>query len=418
MKIRFFIFTALLGVGNVHATQFYIDPQAGNPNNTGSLSSPWRTLQEVIANRLIQTQDKLGNTINLNAPIRAGDTLVLLSGYHGDVLIENAYNADYIKVTAAQGSSPILSSLRIEAAKKWQFSNIIVKAYENPASIVPTNYMVKMGSSNQLGTVSHVQFINSVIQTDENIENTWTATQLSLDTLGGVLIGRYAQNVVVSNNYLANISMGINIAGPTNLVTGNVITRYAQDGIRVSSSDAILQDNVILNNLKVDDNHDDAIQGYHPLGLANIVISNNIILEREPNSTLGFTGPLQGIGFFDGPLNNIAVQDNLIQISGYHGISLYDVKQSLISGNTILGFNGFKARVTLGTKSKGGVDSNKVLNNTAQLFTLALDANLNNINNRITNMNDTTTFFSEINRRIQVINQKYGVLAYGKQRLN
>ncbi len=85
----------------VHATEFYVDPVQGSPTGDGSAGRPWRTIQEVFDSGRVESQqwDKLPYTgqsklvaKNAGAPVRAGDTIRLRSGYHGDLLIDKYYN--------------------------------------------------------------------------------------------------------------------------------------------------------------------------------------------------------------------------------------------------------------------------------------------------------------------------------------
>src|SRR6187431_1978282 len=63
----------LLLAASAQAEEFYVDPAVGSMSNDGSAASPWSTLEDVIASGLIGTT------------IAAGDTLWLLSGYHGEL---------------------------------------------------------------------------------------------------------------------------------------------------------------------------------------------------------------------------------------------------------------------------------------------------------------------------------------------
>ena len=80
------------------ATDFYIDPVDGSDSGDGSATNPWHSLQAVFDANLIETQDWPSYpytdgmqlvTVNAGAPVHAGDTLWLRSGYHGDLVIEH-----------------------------------------------------------------------------------------------------------------------------------------------------------------------------------------------------------------------------------------------------------------------------------------------------------------------------------------
>lgn len=83
----------------------------GSDNNTGSVDSPWKTLQEVfrtgkISSRQIKpdylpwpesdrhklTTNQVLSAKNESGPVRGGDVLVLMSGEHGAVDTVGYYN--------------------------------------------------------------------------------------------------------------------------------------------------------------------------------------------------------------------------------------------------------------------------------------------------------------------------------------
>src|SRR5262249_5598969 len=109
MKIARILVPALLlcAAFGARANDFYVDPIAGSDAGDGSAASPWRSLQSVFDDGLIETQDWPNYpyedgmqlvTVNAGAPVRAGDTIWLRSGYHGDLVIEHAYNAAPITI--------------------------------------------------------------------------------------------------------------------------------------------------------------------------------------------------------------------------------------------------------------------------------------------------------------------------------
>jgi len=79
----------------VQAGIFHLDPINRDQNNDGSFINPWTTLQYVFDNDMIETQSYsplpyLSTSIlqsqNQGSPIKAGDTLMLLSCYHCTIL--------------------------------------------------------------------------------------------------------------------------------------------------------------------------------------------------------------------------------------------------------------------------------------------------------------------------------------------
>lgn len=110
------------------AADFYVDPVTGSPAGNGSAALPWRTLEEVVDGGLIETRhwESLPYqpgldlvVVNPGAPVRAGDTIWLRSGYHGELFVRGAYNAAPITLAAAPGHVPQLSRVQLSAAQNW-----------------------------------------------------------------------------------------------------------------------------------------------------------------------------------------------------------------------------------------------------------------------------------------------------------
>ena len=123
----------------------------------------------------------------------------------------------------------------------------------------------------------------------------------------------------------------------------NTITRYSMDGSRIISDDILFAYNTIRGCMKVDDNHDDAIQSYsqtsdYQVGttvIKDVIVRGNLIIGiDDPEHPLA--GSPQGIGCFDGFFENWIVENNVVIVNHYHGISFYGMKNSKILNNTVI----------------------------------------------------------------------------------
>ena len=401
---------------SAYAKDFYIDPSKGFMLNPGTAEMPWKTLQEVVSNNLIQTKNKDGVVVNPNAPVKAGDTLKLRTGYHGNVYIRSAYNDSVINVVADDGNLPVLSSLRIDSARNWLFNGLSISGSSaNPK--ITGGSIVLLGSSNYFGPLDSVQIMNCAIFTDEGMESIWTSSDWNAKSSNGVNIYPSASNIIVRNNYIYNVSFGVMTGAINSVIEGNVISMFANDGIRVTGSNITARDNVIANNIDAKNgNHDDGIQSFG--SPQNVNISGNIVYVREYGNNI-LPETLQGISMFDGPYSNFQIQNNLVNVDAWQGIALYDATSSSIQNNYILSSNpNTKGRVTLSTKSTTGNNMFiSISNNFAQEYIfLKYDERNTSLMNNSTSV-DKNTFDTMASNNISRIDSIYGITPKRKYRL-
>ena len=122
-------------------------------------------------------------------------------------------------------------------------------------------------------------------------------------------------------------------------------------------------------------NHDDGFQSWTngPGGVGTgvakgVVLRGNMIIEYEdPN--LPFRGELQGIGCFDGFFEDWVVENNVVLVDHWHGISFYGAKNCKFVNNTVVDINMTGAgpswlMVTAhkdGTRSSGNIVRNNLV---------------------------------------------------------
>lgn len=341
MKIKLLTITILLFSKITFATTFHIDPANGNNiSGDGTTSNPWQTLEFVIANNLIESQAYVTpfnannpQTISKNsgAPIHAGDTLLLYSGLHGEIFIQNYINQHDITFKAAPDETPIIKKCHFQGAKNWILENITISS--EPYNSYANGRLIHLESHDWQGPVSHITIKNNHIY---STNSPWTS---AADWVNNVSDGIYVNGdtVLIENNIIDNIGFGITLEGDQNYAKGNIISNFSGDGMRVLGSENIVESNTIKNCYKVDDNHDDGIQSFTTGGLVadnNQIIKNIIINYEDPNQPL--LGDLQGIGCFDGPYNNWTIENNLISVNHWHGISMYGAKNCQIVNNTVV----------------------------------------------------------------------------------
>jgi parallel beta-helix repeat protein len=379
----------LIATDAAWAATFYCDPAKGAADGDGSAQRPWKTIEEVLAARLIELRDKDGKPINPNAPVKAADTVLLRSGWHGSLRIPRGYNDQFITIAAADGQRPQVGWVEIGEGRKWRLKGLTVSPSLAPAAIAnaPRNLVMlgERGGEESGELVIEDCFVYSVLDTGE-----WSAKDWIEKPASGIWLGRHGKGHVARNNYVLNTRFGINLCAPDCLCEGNVVANFSADGIRATRDGQTVQYNVIKNifvsDRDGDPNHDDGIQVFlFNVGtgvLRDITFRGNIIIARERDD-LPFPNGLQGIGCFDGPLVNFVVEKNVVCVNHYHGISLYDAQGCTIRDNTC--FSRWDSRVRpwvmIGQK-KNQAGGNTVRDNLAHSFNFRADPLVKAENNR------------------------------------
>ncbi len=415
MKFRLIATSAaLLFAGAANAATFYCDPAKGNPDGDGSAERPWRTVEEVLLARLVQFVDLSGTPENPNAPVKPGDTILLRSGWHGIIRIAKGYNNEIITLGADAGHHPQVGWIEIGEGRNWRLKGLTVSPSLSPSPLARTpRSLVSLGERSSDASAELVIedcFIYSVLDA-----SAWTATDWVEKPHSGIWLGRHGKAHGARNNYILNTRFGINLCAPDCVAEGNVVANFSADGIRVTRDGQVVQYNVIKNNFvgsrDGDDNHDDAIQAFlFNAGtgtLRNVVLRGNLIIARETDG-LPFPNGLQGIGCFDGPLVGFMVEDNVVCVNHYHGITLGDAQGCTIRGNACFSRWDGRARpwVMLGQK-KNQAKGNTVYDNLAHSFSFKADAEVTARNNQTVT---ESVFRQKFSALAAAINEKYGKL--------
>ena len=355
---------------------YYVDPVNGSMSNNGSEAAPWHTLAEVVNNGLVSTQMytvpySTGSALvphNPTGVVHAGDLIYLLSGNHGDVLIQGAVNTDFITVSALPGQTPVLNTLTTEGASKWVFQGLTIQTL--------TNNLVNFFNHNFWGPTDNVILSGSTLQSQADVSAWIQADWVAKGS--NQAVRDEATCATITNNQIRNVKFGIGISAPNALVQGNTIDNFGDDGIDISASSVTVRRNQITNNLDIGDgNHNDGVQGFPPGGsvgtVYNTVIDGNTVIAAT--HPLPWPGGFQGISVFDGVWIGYQVSNNVVVTTAYHGIAAYGVINANIINNTVLAQNPTQSTWILVTNEKaaeGGTPSSNVIvrNNLATLYLL------------------------------------------------
>jgi hypothetical protein len=346
LAVAFFLFSPAF------AADWYIDPQHGDPENDGTAKRPWQSLQAVVDRGLIETRtwnelphnaDRRLVPKNAGAPIKAGDTIWLRSGDYGDVSIRGHYNADFITLAAEEGHTPRVRSVLLQSGGHWALKGLHVSPEFGTADTdKPPRTLVDLASHGWRGPIRDVVVEDCVIRSAEDTSD-WSADDWNRRAASG--IDADGTRMIIRRNRLKNVNFGISVAASHSLVEKNVIENFAGDGLRGLGDHSVFQQNLVKNCYDVNANHDDGFQSWTrgPEGVGRgdvvgIVLRGNTIINYEdPNQP--HRGTLQGIGCFDGTFVDWVIENNVVIVDHWHGITLLGARGCRIVNNTVIDQN-------------------------------------------------------------------------------
>lgn len=407
-----FLLASLLETACCRAETFYCDPRTGSPRGDGSREHPWRTVEEVFKAKLVRLFDADGTCGNPAAPVKPGDTLLLRSGWHGVLQIAKGFNTAPITIAADAGASPQLGWIVIREGRQWLLKGLTIspELSPEPRARLPRDLVVlgEHGGDENAELIIEDCFIYTVRDSSK-----WTAADWMNTALNGIRLGRHGQGHAARNNLVLNTRFGINLCAPDCVCEGNIVVNFSGDGIRATRDGLRVEHNVVRNNFvgpeDGDDNHDDGIQVFlFNAGkgtVRNVTIRSNLIVARDRDD-LPFPNPLQGIGCFDGPLQQFVVEHNVVEVDNWHGISLYDAQECQVSENVC--YSRWRTRpkpwIMLGQKVRQS-GKNIVRDNLAHSFNFKADAEVTaNRNHQVT----ATAFESRFSELAAEIEAKFG----------
>jgi parallel beta-helix repeat protein len=300
--------------GVLWAQNYYVDPIKGLSSNNGSQTSPWRTLQEVFqAGKVFQ----------------GGDHIYLLRGDHGAPIVKGI-NSNSVTIQALAGHTPVMQSLRLIGASKWNINGLFIgpKAAPN-MQIVSVPQLVSISEDS-----NNITLENSYIFSDFLV-NSWTTTNWKKQARYGISIG--GPNNTIRGNHIYNVVTGIQAGfrAKNTLVDNNVIENFGHDGIQEKGAYNLYQHNLILNAFNMGDgNHPDGFQAFGSGNMHDTTLDGNIILSsfHHPNKAL-YDGTMQGIGLFSSYVNYTVI-NNLVMNDHRIGIWLLGGKNCKVINNT------------------------------------------------------------------------------------
>ena len=374
---------------------YYLDPVNGsNTTGNGSLSNPFGSLSGFIAAAgLLERKDSTGAIITTGV-VKGGDTLLLKSGYHGDISFITAFFDSALVIKAAPMETPTVGSFKLKAGSNITLDGLYIDGSLG-ADLNPLIPIIQISTVATASLQSHDIAVQNCFITSGSTYASWDTAGWTANSKTGINIGANASAITIKNCEVIATKIGINTLNSNATIEGNIIEFFSQDGIRVAGNNVMVKYNLITNNVSDNGNHDDGGQMFSATGNSNVTWLKNICLERTTAPNAFITGT-QGIGGFDGLYTAVRIEGNVYKGSGIHGFALYDAVDSFLIDNFAVGMNGVGARVSVGTKTPNLNLNNTVTGNTANLINTADDPTAAVSGNTTLTLPDETGFASRL----------------------
>ncbi len=322
------------GFAEDSGTLFYVDPASGDDQSgDGSQQNPWASIQFVVEEK-VDCTDATDTPKHSDAPIEAGDTIVLVgaSGHDQDIDISGCFNADYVTIRSAELHQAQVRNVHFRGSAYWRIDGLrFVNGTGGP--------MIRAEDQGTHGECHHVQIFNSLF-TSGNLR---TVQDFETRTGTAIWLLHDPEHITVQCNYLSRVGQAMTVAGDNIHIVGNLIEFFSLDAIATGGHHNRFIGNIAYDSIKLGDgHHDDFFQshmGANPDVSSDIEVAYNIFMNRYsdayPQTMQGATQCLSAFG--DGPKTDIRIYNNVCKTDHYHGISWADTNDSVVVNNTVVG---------------------------------------------------------------------------------
>lgn len=377
----------------------YINPNSSEDESlrTGSKDHPWKTFEEAFdelqyykyANNPVDdsVEPEPSIFVNPEGKVKAGHALILLDGNYGTfnpgirgVYMSHRTNTSvpeqekYLYVLAEDGHTPILEGIKLQSVSYMYFKGL--KLERNlEGEYEPEDAFVELENHGWNGYTKYIYLSDLSIETLGD-QKQWNSTDW-IKVSSGIKVT--ASHVKVENCYLHKVSHGIPVQGHYNIIANNVIDKFLYDATRVIGSSIVFEDNQIMDNYNYHSNgwHNDGLQSFILNEPTNdyVILQRNLVMltkdfSRNTNKSASedmYMGYFQGFGCFDGPFSYWLVQDNIILVNHWHGMTFNNERSFEVINNYILPLHWTK--VTRGNEGPPHLNLNKFTDCTVEFNT-------------------------------------------------
>jgi parallel beta-helix repeat protein len=290
--------------------------------NDGSSGSPWSSLEAVFA---------AGKTFS------GGDVIYLNNGDHGFPTISGSPAGDgQVLIQPGDGQSPTLKKVLFSSASKFTLKGVEVSPETETSLGQGPIITVEVSCSNIIITDCTVYSAKDT--------SSWTAEDWVAKAAHGIACEGVDSLVTKCHVYNVDNAVQLYFGGLNSVASHNKIEYFSGDAMRVLGDYQTLEYNHISNSIAVDSNHDDGIQswsnGFNNPGsgtITGVTLRGNVILQyTETEHPLINRELFQGMALFGGFFKDFVIENNIVSIDHWNGISVYGAIDCLIINNTVM----------------------------------------------------------------------------------
>ncbi len=301
--------------------------------------------------------------------VTGGDRIFLMDGYHGPISFRGMKFSSPVTVAPMPGQVAHADSILVDQSSNIVFRDLLVW----PQISAPNNGAVVRTYT----SASDITFDRLDVRAEAASPSYISWTKAQWISKKRVAILAEGARMTITNSRVTGVQHGIMAMGKSALVEKNIVDGFSGDGMRALGDDSIVRNNKIQNCFQIDGNHADGFQSYSrgPNGnpgagtLRNLLVENNKIFEWTLAQTSPIRCHLQGISMFDGMYDNARIENNMVIVSAYHGITIAGAVNSMIRQNTVVNPNGLGGKypwIRISSHKNGTPPSNtQVVNNFA-----------------------------------------------------
>ncbi len=369
---------------------------------TNTLKSLQQTLNQYFSGRVLGTTiTTVSTAAELSAALTAatgGETILLNPGNYGVISIQKS-PATKVTVSSRDANAPAVVTKITINGSNWHFNNLDMRPVYTGGSQILSNAVTITGSD--------VIFENSTVTYGNS--SGWSAANWTSNAGSGIIASN-GSNVLIKNNHLKTVYMGISIDHTMSnaKVINNTLDGVAGDALRGRGDYGLFENNLILNMKQIDGNHSDCFQSWSKLDgvigkgeVVGVVIRGNQCLAAL-NTTDPIAADTQGYSIFDGVARNWIVENNISFSNTFHGSFLSGGNNSVIRNNTLVGGIGPLPGISGGNAAQARIDTtktgidpvnSKVQNNIVNRNLSVTDANVTYTNNVSVKYENYDTWF-------------------------